>query len=67
MTRYMLAHFGQGVADGTVRVEGVVVFAGIPFLKGREALRHGGEETDNDLDRCAFHLLAKVVHQSALL
>ena len=67
MTRYMLANFSQGITDSAIRVEGMMVFSRIPFLKGRKTLRHGGKKTDNDLYRCTFHLITEIVDQSPFL
>ena len=43
------------------------MFSGIPFLEGREALRHCGEKTNNDFDGRALHLVTKIVNQSPFL
>lgn len=61
MTRYMLAHFGQGITHGPIGVEGVVMLSGIPLLEGGKALRHCGEQPHNNLHRRAFHFTTETV------
>lgn len=57
----VVLHFGQCVTDGIVRAEQVVMLVSVPFHETGELLADGLEKSDNDADRCAFHVIAKLV------
>nr|POE47236.1 hypothetical protein CFP56_00568 [Quercus suber] len=52
---------GQGVTDGGVGVEKVVVFARVPLLEAGQLGGDGLEEADDDADGRRLHVLAELV------
>lgn len=57
----MFPHLGHGITDCDVVVEELAVSSSIPVGEGRELLRDGVEESDNNTNGCCFHIRAEFI------
>ncbi len=48
----MVSYFGHGITHGSIGAQDLVVFLAIPLAEGRKLLGDGGEEANDDPDRC---------------
>lgn len=63
----MVANFSHCLTYVKVRIEKLVVLAGVPIRESRELLGNGLEETNNDTNRGGFHIVAEFVHGRDIL
>lgn len=63
----MLTNFRHRLTNVRVRVEEMMMLAGVPLGERRQLLRDGLEKAHDDPDRSRLHVIAELLHGSRVL